>query len=135
MDNRLNWKLIFSLSLFGVGMGVAGLFGFTRGVELALWMLIFVVYARVIVQSAPGRYFTHAWLVSVTNGVWVGLIHSIFFPVYMRHNLDEMSSFASPLPLRSLLMIVGPILGALMGLIAGLFAFIAGKFMKKNPLT
>lgn len=54
----MNWKLIFALSLFGIVMGIAGLFGYIHDLaELSLWLVIFMLYAYCIVQYMPGRYF------------------------------------------------------------------------------
>ena len=67
----MNWKLIFTLSLFGIAMGVASLFGLPGVTEPVLWLVIFVLYAVWIVKKTSGRYFLHAFVVSVINGIWI----------------------------------------------------------------
>jgi len=84
----MNWRLIFALSLFGVVMAVAGLFGLTRGTEPLLWLVIFIIYAICIAQYAGGKYFLHGFLVSLLNGVWIAIIHFAFFPMFLRNNPD-----------------------------------------------
>jgi len=131
----LNWRLIFALSLFGVVMAVAGLFGLTRGTEPLLWLVIFIIYAICIAQYAGGKYFLHGFLVSLLNGVWIALIHFAFFPMFLSNNPDVAASFQKfpvPISLRFLNLIIGPVAGALFGIVAGLFAFVAAKLLRKN---
>ena len=75
----MNWKLIFTLSLFGVAMAIASLFDVTHGIEPFLWLIIFIVYAIVIAKKVGGKYFLHGFLVSFFNGVWIAIIHAAFF--------------------------------------------------------
>jgi hypothetical protein len=132
----MNWRLIFALSLFGVVMAVAGLFGLTRGTEPLLWLVIFIIYAICIAQYAGGKYFLHGFLVSLLNGVWIAIIHFAFFPMFLRNNPDvavAFQNFPMRIDLRFLNLIVGPIAGALFGIVAGLFAFVAAKLLRKSP--
>ncbi len=131
----IKWKLILSLSLVGVVVAIAGVFGLMGKIEPLLWLVIFVFYAIVIVKKTGGRFFLHGFLVSVINGVWIALIHSLFFSTYMANNPDMVASyqkFPQSIPPQAMMLIVGPVIGAVTGLVAGLFAFIAGKFVKKQ---
>ena len=82
----MNWKLIFALSLFGVAMAVASLFGLTGRAEPLLWLVIFIVYAWLIAKRASGKYFLHGLLVSVLNSIWITAIHAGFFSMYVANN-------------------------------------------------
>src|SRR5437879_1270629 len=120
----MNWKTIFALSLFGVAMAIASLFGLTRGIEPLLWLGIFIFYAWWIAKHCAGKYFLHGFLVSVLNGVWIALIHAAFFSTFIRNNPEMVASFQKfplPITLRVFNLIVGPIVGALFGVVAGLF--------------
>jgi hypothetical protein len=133
----MNWKIIVLLSLFGVAVGVAGLFGLTGTPEFILWLIIFVLYAFIIVRKTQGKYFLHGFLVSLLNGLWIGIIHAAFFSTFAAHNAEAMASYdklPQGLSPRVVMLIAGPIIGAVTGLIAGLFAWLAGKIMKK-PAT
>ena len=131
----MNWKLIFALSLFGVAMGIASLFGLTRHIEPLLWIVIFVFYAWWIAKHCSGKYFLHGFLVSVLNGVWISLIHAGFFSLYMSNN-PEMVAGLQNLPRgvspRVMMMVVGPIIGILTGVVAGLFAWVAAKLFNRK---
>ena len=134
----MNWRLIFALSLFGVVMAVAGLFGLTRKIEPLLWLLIFIIYAICIAKYCAGKYFLHGFLVSLLNGVWIALIHFAFFPLFLRNNPDMAIAFQNlpqSISLRALNLIIGPIVGALFGIVAGLFAWVAARLLKKNPFA
>ncbi|MDQ2921552.1 MAG: hypothetical protein M3R52_08085 [Acidobacteriota bacterium] len=131
----MNWKLIFLLSLFGVAMGVASLFGFTRGIEPLSWLLIFLLYAWWIAKNAPGKYFLHGFLVSVLNGIWISIIHCAFFSLYVKNNpemLEGFSKLPASLSPRLMMLIIGPIVGVLFGVVAGLFALVGAKIVRRK---
>ena len=130
----MNWKLILSLSLFGIAMAIASLFGYTRHIEPLLWLVIFIFYAWWIAKHCAGKFFLHGLLVSVLNGVWISLIHVAFFSRYLSNNPEarEMAQKLPPvLSPRLFSLIIGPIVGAVFGVVAGLFAFIASKIVRK----
>jgi ABC-type transport system involved in cytochrome c biogenesis permease subunit len=131
----MNIKLIFILSLVGLAMAVASVFGWTKEIEPLLWLIIFIIYAIIIAYKTTEKRFLNGFLVSLLNGIWIAIIHCIFFLTYLHNNpqmLDayhKMPHFASP---RIMQLVFGPFIGALTGLILGLFAFIAGKIIKKG---
>lgn len=131
----MNWKLVLLLSLFGVAMGVASLFGMTGRAEPLLWLLVFLFYAWVIATQAPGKYFLHGFLVSVLNGIWISIIHSAFFATYVQNN-PQMQANLAALPKgidpRVLSLVFGPLIGAITGIVAGLLAWIAAKVLNKR---
>jgi len=135
----MNWRLIFLLSLFGVAMAVASLFGLTRGIEPFLWLVIFILYAWWIAKHCRSKYFLHGFLVSVVNGFWISIIHASFYTLYIRNNpkmLAGLSSLPPGISPRVLILIVGPVVGALFGVIAGLFAFVGAKIARsREPKT
>lgn len=134
----MNWKLIFWLSMFGVAMAAASLFGWTRHIEPLLWLVIFVFYAWCIAKNATGRYFLHGFLVSVLNGIWISIIHASFFSLYIKNNPEMLQGFTK-LPTyispRLIMLIIGPLVGAIFGVIAGLFAFVGAKIVKRQEAS
>jgi thiamine transporter ThiT len=133
----MNWKLIFALSLFGVVMALATTMGYIHELEMLLWLLIFILYAIIIVNNTTEKYFLHGLLISILNGVWIAVIHVLLFHTYKTHNPEVMANYKK-MPhfagSRAMILIYGPIIGAITGLVAGLFAFIAGKIMRKKSL-
>jgi hypothetical protein len=134
----MDWKLVFRLSLFGIGMAVAGVLGWTGRAEPLVWLLIFVVYAYLIAKSAPGRFFLHGFATSVINGLWIAIIHAACFPTFIANNpglLEDYNRMPHPLPPRAMMFVMGPVVGAVSGLIAGLFAVFAGIVMRRDRIA
>jgi len=101
--------------------------------------LIFIICAYVIARSHVGNYFLHGFMVSIVNSIWITAAHVIFYNTYIA-NHPEMADMNSNMPMpthpRIMMLIMGPIFGAVSGLVLGLFAFIASKMVKKpgyNP--
>jgi len=135
----MNWKLIFQLSLFGLAMAIATVFWIPMKMEPVFWLLIFIICAYVIARSHVGNYFLHGFMVSIVNSIWITAAHVIFYNTYIA-NHPEMADMNSNMPMpthpRIMMLIMGPIFGAVSGLVLGLFAFIASKMVKKpgyNP--
>jgi hypothetical protein len=128
---EMNWKLIFALSLFGLAMAVASLFGLGM-IEPLLWLVIFIIYAWLIATRAPGKYFLHGFLVSVVNSIWITAIHAAFFTTYVTNNPQMVRGTPAGMNPRVLMIVMGPVFGAAFGLVAGLFAFIAAKIFRKT---
>jgi hypothetical protein len=130
----MNWKLIFTLSLFGLVMAFATISLIPPPVEPALWLLVFVICGRLIARFAPGSYFAHGFVLSLVNSVWICIAHTIFYVSYLTHH-PQMVEMSAKIPFlqyhaRSQMIVMAPIFGALFGLIQGLFAFLASKIRR-----
>ena len=134
----MNWKLIFQLSLFGLAMAFATVFFISSGVEPVCWIIIFVICAYLIAKNCTSRYFLHGLLVSLVNSVWITAVHILLFNKYILSHPQEAKMLAKmPMPEhpRIMMLVTGPVIGIVSGLVLGLFAFIASKFVKKqNPV-
>ena len=133
----MNWKLIFLLSLFGLAMGFATVYIIPSTIEPFLWLAIFLVCAFLIARYAPGKYFLHGLLVSIVNSIWITAVHAALFYDYVAHHPEYLLSLQQPgVPEalsghpRRLMVITGPIIGVISGLILGLFSWVASKFVK-----
>jgi hypothetical protein len=131
---KLDWKLIFALSLFGLAMAFGTVFFINPTIEMLLWLPIFIICAFLIAKFAPGRYFLHGFCTSLVNCVWITGAHVIFFSTYIVSHTEELKMFES-MPWhdhpRRLMLLVGPLFGIAFGLILGLFSWVAAKLMKK----
>lgn len=130
----MNWKLIFQLSLFGLAMALATISLIPTKVEPFFWLIIFIICAYLIAKNCSSKYFLHGFLVSLVNAVWITAAHVFFFKTYIS-NHSEMSSMSAQMPLpshpRIMMLLTGPVFGAVFGLILGLFSFIASKLVRK----
>ena len=134
----MNWRLIFLLSLFGLAMGIATVFVISSNLEPFFWLAIFLVCAWVIARNAPGRYFLHGLMVSIVNSVWITASHVVLFDQYIATHAKEAEMMKTlPLAPRAMMLITGPIVGVVSGLVLGLFAFIAHKLVgaRVKPAT
>jgi hypothetical protein len=128
----MHWKLIFQLSLFGLAMGIATVFVIPSSIEPVFWLVIFVICAYVIARRCASRYFLHGLLVSLANGVWITAAHIMFFDQYITNHRQEAAMMtAMPLPdsPRTMMALMGPVVGLASGVVLGLFAVAASKIM------
>jgi hypothetical protein len=129
----MNWNLILQLSLFGPAMGLATVFFIPSNIEPAFWFVIFLICAYLIARQAPGNRFLHGVSLGVANSVWITASHILFFSRYIATHAQEaemMKSMPLSLSPRLIMALTGPIVGVISGLIIGLFALIAGAFVK-----
>jgi len=135
----MNWKLIFQLSIFGLIMAFATVSLIPQNFEPLFWLVIFVFCAYVIAKVCPGNYFLHGFFVSLVNCVWITSVHIVYYKRYIDiANHPQMASLAKNMPAslaihpKLAMLIVGPIFGAIFGIILGTFSFIASKIVKKK---
>jgi hypothetical protein len=132
----MNWNLIFKLSLFGLAMAFATVYFIPSDIEPFCWLFIFIVCACLIAKNCSSKYFLHGLLVSIVNSVWITAAHILLFDKYISSHPKEAEMMTKmPLPdsPKLMMLITGPIIGIISGLILGLFAFIASKILKKKP--
>ncbi len=130
----MNWKLILQLSLFGLGMAVATVFVIPSSIEPLCWLAIFIICAYFIAKKCYSKYFLNGFFVSLFNAVWITTAHIILFNSYIANHEQE-AAMISKMPLHSpklTMLITGPIIGIISGLILGLFAFVASKIITKD---
>jgi amino acid permease len=132
----MNYKLILLLSLFGLAMSVATVFWIPSNLEPVLWLLIFILCAYIIALKCSEKYFLNGFLVSIFNCVWIIAGHIIFYQTYLANHQQE-AEMMSKMPIlehspRLMMLITGPVIGIISGLILGLFAFIGSKIIDKK---
>ena len=136
----MNWKLICSLSLFGLFMAFATVYFIPSNVELFCWIVIFIICAVIIGKNAPGKYFAHGFMVSIVNCIWITSAHVLLYDKYIIKHQDELQQMAPMVEKMHIsnqvvMMIMGPVIGILCGLVLGLLSMIAGKALgKKKPM-
>ena len=132
---KLDWRLIFQLSLFGLAMAIATVFVIPSSVEPIFWLAIFVTCAYLIAKKAPGKFFLHGFLVSLVNCFWITTAHIVLVDSYLARHPNE-AEMVTKMPMpdspRLMMLMTGPIVGIVSGLVLGLFSFVAGKIVKKT---
>lgn len=134
MTKALDFKLILALSMFGLAMGVATVFVISSKVEPICWLAIFVLCAIVIAKRRTSHFFWHGFLVSVVNSIWITVAHVLLFESYIAtHAAEAAMASGMPLPPRAMMLVTGPVIGVISGLVLGLFAFVASKLLRPSP--
>ncbi|HKW48556.1 MAG TPA: hypothetical protein VJN70_14000 [Gemmatimonadaceae bacterium] len=126
----MNWKLILQLSLFGLVMGVGTVFVIPSTLEPFLWLVVFLISAYLIATRAADRYFLHGVVLGLANSVWVTGAHVLWFSRYIAHHAREASMMQS-MPLsthpRVMMLITGPVIGLISGVVIGAFALVVHR--------
>ena len=131
----MNKNLIFKLSFFGLAMAFATVNIISSVIEPLCWLLIFIICAYIIAKKCTSHYFLNGFMVSLLNSVWVTSVHILLFNTYMANHLDEaamMSQMPMPTHPRLMMLITGPVIGIISGLVLGMFSFVASKVIKKK---
>lgn len=132
----MNWKLIFRLSLFALAMGLATVFAIPPRIEPLCWLVIICICAYLIARSTRHGQFWHGLMLGLVNCVWVTGAHLIFFDRYVAGHAEEAARIqAAPLPPKLTMVLIGPVIGLISGIVIGLFAFVAAKFVKPRPVS
>jgi hypothetical protein len=128
----MNWKLIFQLSVFGLVMGVATVFVIPSTVEPAFWLVVFVISAYAIARYSAAAPFLSGVAVGLANSVWVTAAHVLLASQYIPRHVREvqmMSSWPLSTHPRLLMLLTGPVIGLISGVILGCFALAAARIV------
>jgi hypothetical protein len=131
----MNWRLILYLSLYGLIMAIATVYWIPSRTEPIFWLIIFIACAYIIAKKCTGDYFWHGFAVSVFNGIWVTAAHFILFDAYMENHPEavEMNkSIPAIFSPRTWMLVIGPAISIVSGLVLGLFSWVASKLIKKT---
>ncbi|MBI5324930.1 MAG: hypothetical protein HZB41_06625 [Ignavibacteriae bacterium] len=132
----MNFKLILLLSLFGLAMAIGTTYVIPSKIEFLLWLGILVLCAYIIAKKAPGKYFLHGFLVSMINTVWVTGAHLILYNDFIAHHPEELEMMSNMQTahenLKIMMMVTGPVIGIISGILMGLLAFIAGRIVERK---
>jgi hypothetical protein len=134
----VNWKLILQLSMFGLAMGLGTVFVIPPTIEPVFWLVIFLVCAYAIARNCRQQQFLHGLLLGLANSVWITAAHILLFDQYAaRHpqEVEVMRSTPMAADPRLMMLILGPVVGAISGIVMGVLAAIAGKVLRRASVA
>ena len=128
----MNWKLIFLLSLIAIPMAFATVFLIPYNFEPPFWLVIFAACGFIIAKNCTRKFFLNGVMLSIFNSIWITAIHFLLWNKYLVLNPQFAAmKDVSPAMMRYGGLAMGPLFGALSGLLQGLFALVAAKILKK----
>lgn len=133
----MNARLILSLSLLGLLVGIGAVTGLTpSGWELPIWCVIALVCAGVLARQAPGKLFLHGFLTGFIAGLLATLCQALFMNQFLAHNPKAAATFKTlPAGISPAVFVVvaAPIWGLALGAVIGLLTWIWGRFTRPKP--
>lgn len=129
----MKWKTILLLSLFGILMGLNSVFGIIKNIEWLLWLIIAIVSAYVLNKQTKKLLVTHAVITGLFIGILNAIIQSSLFDMYLANNpeIEGFNQWPITVEPQYFLLMAGPFVGIVYGLVIGLFALIIKKILKK----
>lgn len=103
-------------------------------VEPFCWIAIFIICAYFIAKYCASKFFLHGFMLSLFNCVWITGVHILLYKTYLSWHLEEAEMMAKmPMPdsPRLMMLMMGPVVGAVSGLVQGLFAYVASRVVKR----
>lgn len=132
----MNWKIVLTLSLFGVLMGVLSTLGFTHGyIEIVLWLVIAIISALVIERSSQNLLVTQGFIVGFLASLLKGIYTAIFSTTYFLNNpgvQEQFDQITADLPDEFYLIIVSVLVGLVYGLFVGFVVYLTRKTKTKS---
>jgi len=102
-------------------------------IEPIFWLVIFIICAVIIARTVASRYFLHGLMVGIVNSIWVTAAHVLLFNAYVANHVKEAAMMQNaPMPPRVMMLVIGPCIGLVSGIVLGLFAWIASKFVRRT---
>ncbi len=130
----MNWKLLFLLSLLGLGIAFATVFHFNQKMEQFIWLPVFICSGYFIFRFGKRKFFLHGFLLGWFNCCWVILVHLFMFSSLVGHH-KEVALFVSQLPAgispKLSVAILEILKWVFLSLISGIFGFVVSKGMEK----
>lgn len=127
----MNWHLILMLSLLGVVMGFASVFGYIGDLEVVLWLMIAVFAAVWLALRERKKLFLQGFFVGLLAGLASQIVPVILFPIYLRNNPSFVEDFSeAPINARLFMLLMAPVYGLISGLVLGGLTWLARKVVK-----
>lgn len=133
----MNWQLILTLSLLGVVVGLVSVFGFMGRLIWLLWLCVGGFCAWQFARKTRRYLFLHGFYLGIFIGVCASWVQAIFLPTYLSNNpgmAETFNGLPHNLNPALVLLIMGPIVGTVSGVVIGLLAIIAGK-VAQGPVS
>jgi hypothetical protein len=129
----MNWRLIFVLSLFSIPIGLTSALGLTRGYEWLTWFFVGLFCAWRFARKIQSDLFLHGFYLGILVGFLTAAIQAIFISTYLSNNprmVEALNALPQGLHPALVVLIMGPLIGAVSGIVFGILAVFAGKLVR-----
>lgn len=127
----MKWNIVLLLSLFGIGMGIASLFGLTENFEIYEWILIALLSAYFLSKQTTHKVFLHGIYTGIAMGILFAVVQASFFGLYLENNPSSAEDWQQAIggfnP-QFFVLLLSPVVGGVYGLVIGALSVAAGKF-------
>jgi hypothetical protein len=130
----MNWRLILSLSLFGLLLGISSVLGLTREREWIGWLLIGAYASWKFAIRSREELFLHGFYLGILSGVFSSVVQALFISTYLSSNprmVEALNALPQGLHPSAVILIMGPIIGTVIGVVFGVTAVVVGRVMKR----
>lgn len=131
----MKWKLLLTVAVFGLIMGLLSLFGLTRGIEPFLWIAIALGAAWWLARTISAGGFLHGLFAGILMGIGNSIMQSLFIQSYLSSNPESAGAFdqiPGDLSPRLFVLLTGPLVGLIYGLFLGTLTLIAMRLRKRG---
>lgn len=131
----MRWKKVLSWSCSGVFMGLASIMGWTQGLELVLWIAIYVACAMAVGRTVPERHFQHGAIIGLLMGGLASGLQALFFDTYAANDpkiLEQTQELPGGISPRAFFFMLAPLSAVVSGLMLGLLTWGAGKLLSRG---
>jgi hypothetical protein len=135
----MNWKLILSLALINVLLGLLTIFGLLGSTATWIGLLILAVMAVVLGRFAEKKYFMHGFLTGVIGSLVAAVLQFALYDTYVANNpelaqsMDKLQEVFPSFDGSWMTLLFAPLGAAFNGAILGLLAILGGKIFGPKP--
>lgn len=130
----MNWRLIFVLSGLSIPLGVASVLGVAGNDEWLMWLLAGIFCALQFARKANDDLFLHGFYLGIFCGMFSSFVQAMFVATYLANNprmFEVLNMLPQDLPPRGVLLIMGPLIGVVSGIVFGILSVVAATIMRR----
>ena len=139
LEGTMNFRLILTLALLGIAVGLGTTFGLVPpGWETLATAVVALIMAATLATRAPGRLFLHGLLAGAIGSALTSLTQAALLGQYLAHNPRAVEAF-SRLPIHVspavLVVALSPLTAGFSGIVTGLLTRLWARFARRKPAT
>jgi predicted outer membrane lipoprotein len=130
----MNWRLIVYLSLLSILLAIGSIAGLVKSQEWLGWLVIGILSGWYIAGRVDENFFLYGLILGILDGILNSSLKALFFESYSSSNpriMDAFDGLPQDLSPRMVMLIMGPLVGALLGVAFGIITAAASMLRKR----